>query len=404
MTSPVSQGPLGLDATALAACVACGLCLPHCPTFRVTGDERRSPRGRIALMRAVESGEHPMDDEWHESMETCIQCRGCEAACPSGVRFGELIGGTRVATSAERPLPLRLRLGLWALTTPRLLRIGSRLLAVLQRLRLVPATGLLPGRLPLRGSRMVGSTTGDVVLFTGCVMDAWQPEVHDATQQVLEAAGASVTRSGPAVGCCGALHEHAGRHSEAARLAEHVVASLPGTRPVLVNSAGCGAALKSYGDLLGTNEAAEFSQRVMDVHEWLADHNGALPAAGGGDRPRLVVQDPCHLRHVQGVHGSVRRVLEGCADLVELDDDGLCCGAGGSFSMLQPGLATAARQRKLDALDRAYRRSGADTVVSANPGCSMHLASAGVRVVHPMEVLAGHLRSAAAEEPDGESG
>lgn len=389
---------LNLDDDALTACVACGLCLPHCPTFRLTGDERMSPRGRIALMRAVETGSVECDEEWFESIETCIQCRGCEAACPAGVPFGELISGTRSAMVDRRPLPLRLRVGLWALTRPVLLLLGSRVLAAIQRLHLLPRLGFLPRRLPLRGSSLPRRTNGDVILFTGCVMDVWQPEIHDAAETVIAATGATVERSGTMTGCCGALHEHAGLKTQARRMAEQVIRSLPGDRPVLVDSAGCGASLKEYGVLLGTEEAAEFSTRVMDVHEWLADHLGEVKFSDSGDRPGVIVQDPCHLRHVQRAHGSVREVLSHCSDVVDLDDDGLCCGAGGSYSLLQPELAAAARDRKVDVINRASERSGATIVVSANPGCSMHLAAAGLEVVHPVQVLADLLSTQSEDE------
>lgn len=384
---------LGLDDDSLTACVACGLCLPHCPTFRLTGDERMSPRGRIALMRAVQTGGVACDDEWYNSMETCIQCRGCEAACPAGVPFGELISGTRAAISEARPLPLHLRLGLWGLTRPRLLLLGSRFLAMLQRIRVLPRIPFLPRQLPLSGSRLLRRSEGDVVLFTGCVMDVWQPEVHDACETVVEATGSTVVRSGPRTGCCGALHEHAGLHDSAREMAEHVIASLPGEQEILVDSAGCGAALKAYGHLLGTPEAVAFSDRVLDIHEWLAEHGDSLPQVGLADRPGVIVQDPCHLRHVQGAHGTVRQVLGHCSEVVELNDDGLCCGAGGSYSLLQPELAGAARDRKAALIRGVSALSGANIVVSANPGCSMHLATAGVEVLHPVQVVAEMLAS-----------
>mgnify|MGYP000011612330 FL=1 len=393
MSSPSYTELLDLDSDSLTTCVACGLCLPHCPTFRLTGDERMSPRGRIALMLALQTGEAACDDEWYNSMETCMQCRGCEAACPAGVPFGELISGARAAISDARPLPLHLRIGLWALTRPRLLLTGSRLVALLQRLRMLPRVTFLPRRLPLSGSSLPRRTEGDVILFTGCVMDVWQPEVHDACESVIEVTGSTVLRSGPRTGCCGALHEHAGLHDSARELAEHVIATLQGDQQVLVDSAGCGAALKAYGDLLGTPEAKVFSERVLDVHEWLAERSDALPLVDVSGRPAVIVQDPCHLRHVQDAHGAVRQVLGHCSEVVELNDDGLCCGAGGSYSLLQPVMATAARDRKVELIRDVSARSGANIVVSANPGCSMHLATAGIEVLHPIQVLAGMLAS-----------
>ena len=415
-TETGSATPLGLDDEALAACVQCGLCLPHCPTYRVTGDERRSPRGRISLMRAVEWEEMTLDDEWLDAMDTCVQCLGCVTACPSGVPYGDLIATTREAVAEVRRPPLKLRAGLWCLGRPGLLRWGTTVLAVLQRLgllKLAPRamTMTLPARLPLRRPRPYSSAGGssdrlevdpavenpaEVVLFTGCVMDAWQPEVHVAAEEVLAAIGVTVERSGHRVGCCGALHGHAGLGSEARRHAERVVSALADTRPVLVDSAGCGAALKGYGTLLGTPEAQAFADRVYDIQEWLAGDRrlAALPspAPESGPRELVIIQDPCHLRHAQGCHGAVRDVLAPYVDLVELDDEGLCCGAGGAFSLVQPGLAGDARDRKVAAVARATDRSGATTVVSANPGCALHLAAVGLDVRHPMEVLADACR------------
>ncbi|HCB33733.1 MAG TPA: hypothetical protein DEP66_04065, partial [Acidimicrobiaceae bacterium] len=241
---------LDLDEDHLVACVACGMCLPHCPTYRVSGEESASPRGRIALMLQVADSGFA-DEHFVEFMDACIQCRGCETACPAGVPFGELMEGTRVALAAQtRYQPWWRRLGYRLLGRPRLLGAASRLLAVAQRLRLVPRRlGL--GRIPLVQRRLRPSGT-DVWLFTGCVMDAWMRDTHRAVQRVLEAAGAGVAFPSAGAACCGALHVHAGLADDAKRLAERVIAALPGDAPVLVDSAGCGAALKQYGTLLAT--------------------------------------------------------------------------------------------------------------------------------------------------------
>ena len=162
--------------------------------------------------------------------------------------------------------------------------------------------------------------------------------------------------------------------------------SMPGDAPILVDSAGCGAAMKDYGRLVGTAEAVAVAARVVDIHEWLAERVDLLPRPAL--RSAVIVQDPCHLRHVQRAHGAVRTVLGHVADVVELDDEGVCCGAGGAYSALQPGLAGEIRARKLDAIGRASARSGARVVASANPGCAMHLAAAGVDVRHPVDIVA----------------
>lgn len=377
-------------------CVSCGLCLPHCPTFRVTGEEGLSPRGRIDAMRAIEWREAPVDADFVHFVDTCVQCRGCEPACPSSVPFGHLIEQTKATLADEHTVtPRWQRLAFSVLPRHRLLLVGSTVLAIGQRLGLVPRR-LALGRLPLRrgkrpkpAGRLV--TSADSWLYTGCVMDAWMRPTHRSTATVIEAAGATYALSPQRAGCCGALHVHAGLHHEARRLAERTIAAMPGGAPVLVNSAGCGAAMKDYGALLGTDEAHTFAGRVRDIHEWLAERVDELPSPTA-DQGKVIVQDPCHLRHVQRTHRHVRTALGRYAQLVELDDDGLCCGAGGAYSALQPVLASSIGDRKVEAIERAAARSGANVVASANPGCSMHLAgrlaAAGIEVRHPVDLIA----------------
>jgi glycolate oxidase iron-sulfur subunit len=380
----------------LASCVSCGLCLPHCPTYRVSGEEAASPRGRIAVIRLLHWEDAPPDDEAVGFLDACVQCRACETACPSGVPYGRLIEGAKeTLAAAGRITPRWQRLAYRGLGHHRLLVAGSRALALAQRLRLVPRRLGLP-RLPLRAAPLrpgpARPGAAPVWLFTGCVMDAWQRDVHAAVLRVLEAAGAAVSLPGVGAACCGALHVHAGLADPARALAARVMGAMPGEAPVLVDSAGCGAALKDYGRLIGTDEARAFSARVLDVHEWLATRMDLLPAAA--DRTRVVVQDPCHLRHVQKAHLPVRTVLGHVAEVVELDDDGLCCGAGGAYSALHPDTAAAVRDRKLAAIARA----GGGTVASANPGCQLHLAAAGVDAVHPLVLVDRALWSRSARE------
>ncbi len=399
---------LGLDDDELISCVGCGLCLPHCPTYRVTGLEIASPRGRIAAMRAVETGVAPIDAPFVDAMQECVQCRGCEAACPSGVPFGHLMEDTRAAlelNAASRPTALaaRVRRGLeWigyrvVLPNHRVLIALSWLLLVAQRLHLVPKR-FGPQRFgpPLltRSSLMTkldvsSGALGDAWLFTGCVMDAWQRPTHLAALQVLQATGLRVAVPGRGGDCCGALHEHAGRRAEAQHLARKVMQSMPGDAPIVVDSAGCGAALKQYGRLLGTEAATDFSRRVFDFSEFVVQRG--VPATRATGRT-VVVQDPCHLRHVQKSHMAVRSLLSDGYELVDTDDDGLCCGAGGAYSVLQPDLSREIAMRKSAAL----RAAGADRpgvlVCSANPGCAMQLTQAGFSVQHPAELLRDALK------------
>lgn len=397
----MTPAPLALDDADLARCVSCGLCLPACPTWRVTGEERASPRGRIAAMRAVEWDGAPVDAAFEQVMEACVQCRGCEPACPAFVPFGHLMEGAREALHRyrRRSRPLGRRFAEWAgyrvlLPHHQLLLAATWVIWLLQRLRLVPRRlGVPPLRLrslvrPLRSSPEGGET---VVLFPGCVMDAWMRDVHRSSGRVIEAAGAAVRFPGRGADCCGALHLHAGRVDEASRLAARAVASMGGSDPVVVDSAGCAAAMKDYGRLLGTPEAAAFAARVREIDEWLAGRHLPLRPGGG----RVVVQDPCHLRHVQRAEAGVRAVLGPAYEIVETDDGGLCCGAGGAYAALEPGLAGAIRDRKVEALERAGGPGA--LVASANPGCILYLRAAGVDARHPVELLAEALE----EEPRG---
>jgi glycolate oxidase iron-sulfur subunit len=391
-------GLLPVDEDELVACVGCGLCLPHCPTYRVTGLEQLSPRGRIAAMRAVELDGAPFDDAFRYTMETCVQCRGCEAACPSSVPFGHLIEGANEALARRPPTPANVRraprrLAEWvgfSVVLPRhgLLLAVTRVLLVGQRLHLVPRRFGLP-RLSARSLRtplVADAAPVDAYLFPGCVMDAWQRDVHRAALTVMRSTGATVGLPEAGGDCCGALHAHAGRVAQARRLARRVIASMPGDAPVVVDSAGCGAAMKDYGRLLGTPAARAFAARVRDFSEWIA----AQPAPPTRDTgTTVVVQDPCHLRHVQRAQGAVRTVLAPAYRLLETADDGLCCGAGGAYAVREPGLAGEIRDRKVAALRAALGdASGPLVVVSANPGCAMHLSTAGLTVRHPAELLA----------------
>jgi glycolate oxidase iron-sulfur subunit len=396
--APGVLGRLRLDEDELVACVACGLCLPHCPTYRVTGLEAASPRGRIAAMRAVELGGAPINAAFTRVIDECVQCRGCEAACPSSVPFGRLMEGTRAALagaaadSTTPTKPLIRRAGEWfayrvVLARHRVLVALTWLAWIAQRLRLLPARLGVP-RLRARELATpldlpVGGAP-DAWVFTGCVMDAWMRDTHRATAHVLAATGLACARPGAGGDCCGALHTHAGRTNDARRLARRVIASMPGTMPVVVDSAGCGAAMKDYGHLLSTPEAHAFAARVRDFAEMVAER-GPLPVAATGQR--VVVQDPCHLRHVQHAHGAVRSILCYAYTLLETDDDGLCCGAGGAYAVWQPELALAIRDRKVASLRRAGLDEPGTVVVSANPGCLLHLRGAGIAVEHPAVLL-----------------
>ena len=378
----------------IATCVGCGLCLPHCPTFRATGEEALSPRGRVAIMKEVNDGALILDRDSVGFLDTCIQCRACEPACPSGVPYGRMIESAKSDLArANVVTPRWIRLGLGLLGHPALLRATRPLLALGQRLHLVPRRfGLAP--LPWRNEPRLRGVDGDpdVWIFTGCVMDVWQRETHRAVADIAGRVGLSYGVPDARGSCCGALHTHAGLHESSVRRAELTMSSMPGDAPIIVDSAGCGAAMKEYGSILGTDEARLFSARVVDAVEWLAElmersDLAAALAPASSYRPTVVIQDPCHHRHVQKVHGSTRRVLRDRADVLELADDGLCCGAGGAYSLVHPDLAEVVRARKVEAIRSTTADRGEVVVASANPGCSMFLAAAGLRVRHPVDIV-----------------
>ena len=389
----------------LNACIQCGLCLPHCPTFRLTGDETASPRGRLAAMFAVHDGVADIDDTFEEMMGFCLGCRACEAACPSLVKFGRVLEGTRAElTAAGRGSKVRrgiLGRGLASRPAVHLVTFGA---ALAQRLR---GERWLPQRLRsgLRGMRRlhwfrrsrvgdahepIGDLVGTAALLAGCVMDPWFGAVHEATIAVLRRAGYRVIVPEGQT-CCGALAAHDGAASDAQRLARTNVAVFARADVVVTNSAGCGAHLKDYGHWATGGD--ELASRVRDVTEVVAQaiDDGRLPRFEGGDP--VAVQDPCHLRHAQRITREPRTVVEAAGhQVVDLDPDGLCCGAAGVYSVMRPDTSHALGVAKADLV----RSRNVAVVASANPGCEMQLRAHlgdGYRVVHPIELYARALEA-----------
>ncbi len=401
---------------ALDPCVHCGFCLPACPTYLATGDEADSPRGRIVLMRALERGELAADDEGLVShLDACLGCRGCEPVCPSGVGYGRGLEAARAQLFRERGLPFLARLGLSVFRSPLLWRalfgagralretgLPARLAGETRlgfTMAMLAATG--DGRArragrpradeaePPKGAAVSGSRPS-VVLFRGCVMQGLFSHVHEATKRTLEANGYEV-REVASQGCCGALHEHAGDRAGAAALAGRNVAGLLEAADwIVVNSAGCGAALKDYGHLLRTDDAARFGAKVRDVSELLAER-GPRP---GAPLPLEVAYDaPCHLQHAQRVQDAPLAVLHAIPDLRLrlLPGSDRCCGSAGIYSLLRPELARPVLDEKL----RAFRaaRPALDAVATGNPGCLMQIGAGlrtsglGIPAVHPVELL-----------------
>jgi len=388
--------PWAPTAAELNSCVECGLCLPHCPTFRLTGDETASPRGRLNAMSAVSAGLIEVDAAFDEIMSFCLQCRACEAACPSLVPFGRAMEGARAEVRAARPRGRRLRgraLGRW-IGRRRVVAIASLGAALAQRGGgwLVPRrlrssfSGLR--RLPLRRSRVVGYESdagGETVgLLAGCVMDPWFGGVHDATITLLEAAGYRVVVPRSQT-CCGALAAHEGAADDAARMATANALAFTSFDHVAANAAGCSAHLAGYAHW----GAPEVADRAVDAIRLVAAaiSDGRLPRLGSTSE-RVAVHDPCHHRHGLRMTDEPRTVLLAAGyELVDIDPTGMCCGAAGVYSVLRPETSTELGRAKAAEVSA----TGCTIVASANPGCEMQLRShlgQGIRIAHPLELYA----------------
>lgn len=410
-TLPAEPAPRG-GFEALDACVHCGFCLQACPTFLVTGDEADSPRGRIELMRALERGElAPADATLATHLDRCLGCRGCEPVCPSGVGYGRGLEAAREALARARGVPWIARAALWVLTTP---AVSGPVYALARLLR---ATGL-PGKFagwgrvgfamgmlaasaaenggPRRPYLPRPSPSSPVLLFRGCVMQGLFSHVHDATIRTLAVNGYDVREVDGQV-CCGALHAHAGLRREARALARRNLAAFgSGEAPIVVNSAGCGAALKDYAHVLDGDPAArDFGSRVRDVTELLAERG---PAPGAPLDRRVAYDPPCHLLHAQRVAEAPRRVFDAIPvlQLISTPDAAECCGSAGLFTLVEPAMSRAVLVPKLESL----RDAAPQVVATGNPGCLMQLgagllaAGLGARARHPVELLDDSYRAA----------
>jgi glycolate oxidase iron-sulfur subunit len=385
------------DAEDIVKCVSCGLCLPHCPTFRLTGRETASPRGRIAAMRAVEERGAPLDGAFATMMDECLACRACETACPSGVPFGRMIEAARTQVEPTRPAAVRgLRRLALAAVLPRqgLVRALGVGLAVTQALRL---DRVLPSRL-IAGAPRVGIAAPfrrvprwlgrgpEAILMTGCIMDVAFRDVHAASMRAIAASGYRAVRPARA-GCCGALAAHYG-HPEAAReLARRRIAELEGFERVVVDSAGCSAHMKHYGDLLADDP--EWAERARSLARRTVDVLELEPEVEPAELGPVAMHDACHHLNGQLIADQPRRTLQAAgATLCELGDGGRCCGAAGAYSLAQPELSARLRRQKADAIIA----TGAPIVAVANPGCAIQIArglrerGSRVWVAHPAEL------------------
>jgi glycolate oxidase iron-sulfur subunit len=398
------------DLDALRGCVHCGICLPHCPTYRVLGEEMDSPRGRLYLMRAAAEGRLELSETFGRHLDLCLGCRACETACPSGVPFGSLLEATRAQFRRRAPsdsplarllfalfpeparlgavlVPLRLyqRSGLRMLVRRSgLLRRFPRLGAMEALLPEVPDAAPLPERLAARGP-----VRGRVGLLIGCVQRHLQPGLNRDAARLLALAGWDVVIP-PGQGCCGALELHAGRLDEVRARARRLAASFPADVDfVVTTAAGCGSTMKEYGHWLPeASDVTRLASRTRDVSELLAE--AELPL--GPLNLTATYHDACHLAHGQRIRREPRALLSRIPGLrlVELADSDLCCGSAGIYNLLEPEMADRLLERKVDRIVA----TGARVVVTGNPGCMLQIAK-GVRargldleVLHPVELLA----------------
>jgi glycolate oxidase iron-sulfur subunit len=422
-------------------CVHCGFCLPACPTYQLWAEEMDSPRGRIYLVNQILDGAE-LTPAAAEHFDRCLGCMACMTACPSGVQYDQLIEAARVWTEDARPtLPAAgpskgvrdraARAVIFALFPyPRRLRAMIRPLRAAQRtgldrklarsslpgrvspvlgaaLRLAPSpsaavrpgasgAGRLPERVAARGPRRAV-----VGMLTGCVQSVFFPQVNAATARVLAMEGCDVIIP-RGQGCCGALSLHSGREAEAVTFAQRTIEAFEraGVDAVVVNSAGCGSAMKEYERLLSgvsgwSGRAAAMSSRVLDLSEFLVELGPGAPR-----HPLPVTaayHDACHLGHAQRITRQPRELLRAIPDLrlVELADAGTCCGSAGVYNLLQPEAASELGAWKAQSVLDA----GAPLLISANPGCSLQIAAAladrgeHIAVAHTAEILDASLRS-----------
>lgn len=412
----------------LANCIHCGFCLPSCPTYVATGQELESPRGRLHLISGIRDGRIEATDRVLGHLDLCLQCRACETACPSAVPYGRIMEDARASimanTPARRPRAWSLRSLVLrhVVARPRILRLA------LAGARLYTSTGLrgivqryvLP-RLPVTLARIEASTpalteppfrqTGTlasppnahtrVALLLGCLHGEMYPEMHRATVTALEHAGCEVVAP-LSQACCGALHAHAGDAEAARALARRNIVAFDeaGVNAVIVNAAGCGAAMKEYGRLLRQDtrwaaRAEAFSSRVKDALEFIADQEFAHDL--GAVERTVTLQDACHLAHAQGIREAPRRILRAIPgiSLREMANADRCCGSAGLYSVVQSEMSARVLEPKMANI----AATGADTVCTANPGCTLqiqtgtrrHSVDADVR--HVIEVLAESIQA-----------
>jgi glycolate oxidase iron-sulfur subunit len=409
-----ARGALALDGNDVEGvnrCVHCGLCLSYCPTYALLGTEMDSPRGRIVLIKSLAEGRIALTDSVAAHLNLCLGCRACETVCPSGVPYGWLIEAAQVLIERRRPGgPLRRifrRASFeWLLPRPRMLALLTGALNLyrasgLRSLVRLPRTlreleALLP-ELPPRSGRAplpelipaAGMRRARAGLLTGCIQQAVFAPHNRATARVLSLNGFEVAVP-RGQSCCGALHAHNGEHRMALALARRTIDAFDdsGVEQVVVPSAGCGAHMKGYGHVLLDDpvyreRAERFAGKVRDVSELLAEE--PLRGQLGPVPMKVTYHDPCHTIHGQRIWKEPRQLLAQIPGLriVELQEADWCCGSAGTYNLIQPEMAGRLQERKVDNIVA----TGADAVVTANPGCIIQIAQGLKARGHPVTVL-----------------
>jgi glycolate oxidase iron-sulfur subunit len=407
-----------LDYDKSLACIHCGLCLASCPTYLETGNENDSPRGRIYLMRALQDGRLPLEDTSVRHLDLCLGCRACEAVCPSGVQYGQLLEATRdhVEHRYSRslyqnflrrfviekifPVPWRMRLALLPARLVRALRLDRMLPRSLREsLALIP-NQLSSDPLPEFSAAQTAKPRGRVGFIRGCVMSAMFGETNRASVELLNRAGYDVLTP-HAQGCCGALFAHGGNLASAQECARRNIEAFERNGPdaIIINAAGCGSTLKEYDHLLHDDpawakRAEAFSAKVKDITEWLA-LNLEMPMDESAEL--VTYHDACHLAHAQRITKQPRELVKAVAGkhFVEMAESDVCCGSAGSYNLTEPEMAARLQKRKIENI----LKTGAKLVVTSNPGCILQMqaglarAGSAVRVIHIADFLLQHCKS-----------
>lgn len=400
-----------LDEKKSLACIHCGLCLSSCPTYLETGNENDSPRGRIYLMREMDSGRLPAKGAPVEHIDRCLGCRACEAACPSGVQYGALLEETRdhierktrrslwqtflrrIAIEQVFPFPWRMRLALLPARAIRRVGIESELPRFFREL-----LGLLPEQIrnfPVPElSPALGEKKGRVAMVSGCVMSVLFSRTNAATVRLLNQIGYDVVIPKDQV-CCGALYAHSGRLdlARAAARKNIEVFKAAGVDYIVINAAGCGSTLKEYGHLLeGETDAREFGKKVVDLTEILT-RSAPIEINTRLTEYRTTYHDACHLAHAQRITAPPRELVMRAAgrNYVELPESDVCCGSAGTYNITEPEMAERLQNRKI----KNIIATGAEVVVTTNPGCILQIRAGlkkanadHIKVIHIADYLA----------------